>query len=137
MPTLGEIGLDGSPDHQSSWKEQLAIFEQVLGFCEKAGGRTMSLHSRRAVSEVMAALTEGEFLELWELMCDVPDFPPSWQEWQALWIRRRMEEERRGQKVVFVDVRVRDFPTFCRDKGFPLGWGALTKFTEQAAAGGR
>lgn len=54
---VGEVGLDGGPELKSHWQTQLGVFEEVLGLCEKAGGRVLSLHSRRAAKPVLDALT--------------------------------------------------------------------------------
>lgn len=54
---IGEIGLDGSPQYNiSSRTLQRQIFEEVLAEVSRAGGRVMSIHSRRAVSEVLLML---------------------------------------------------------------------------------
>ena len=53
---IGEIGLDGAPEFRSYWQEQLAVFEHVLKKCCEAGGRIMSLHSRRASGTVLDCL---------------------------------------------------------------------------------
>jgi TatD DNase family protein len=53
---VGEIGLDGAPELRSSWKDQVAVFEHILAQCETAGGRIMSIHSRRASSAVLDCL---------------------------------------------------------------------------------
>lgn len=53
---VGEIGLDGSPELKQHWHTQLAVFEQILDLCEGAGGRVMSLHSRRAAKAVLDLL---------------------------------------------------------------------------------
>jgi TatD DNase family protein len=53
---VGEIGLDGSPDHRPHWREQLKAFDTVLRATATAGGRIMTIHSRRAPDEVMDAL---------------------------------------------------------------------------------
>jgi TatD DNase family protein len=50
---IGEIGLDGAPEFRSHWQSQVVVFEHVLGKCRAAGGRIMSLHSRRASSDVL------------------------------------------------------------------------------------
>lgn len=55
-PYVGEIGLDGGPEYRSTWCEQLRVFERALAICRDAGGRVMSLHSRRASGEVLDAL---------------------------------------------------------------------------------
>ncbi len=53
---VGEIGLDGGPEYRNHWRQQLRVFERALAICRDAGGRVMSLHSRRASGEVLDAL---------------------------------------------------------------------------------
>lgn len=53
---IGEIGLDGSPQHASFRLLQKQIFESVLAEASRVGGRVMSIHSRRAASAVLSAL---------------------------------------------------------------------------------
>lgn len=53
---VGEIGLDGAPEFRHSWKDQVAIFEHILARCREAGGRVMSIHSRRAGEAVLDCL---------------------------------------------------------------------------------
>jgi TatD DNase family protein len=53
---VGEIGLDGSPTLRATWLDQVDVFEHVLAACQTAGGRIMTIHSRRAVDEVMSRL---------------------------------------------------------------------------------
>jgi TatD DNase family protein len=53
---IGEIGLDGGPEFRSHWERQEQVFDHVLNRCERAGGRTMSIHSRRATSAVLKRL---------------------------------------------------------------------------------
>jgi TatD DNase family protein len=53
---VGEIGLDGAPDSRRSWNDQVAVFEYILAQCRDAGGRVMSIHSRRASSPVLDCL---------------------------------------------------------------------------------
>ena len=50
---VGEIGLDGAPEFRKRWHSQTVVFEHVLAKCSAAGGRLMSLHSRRASSPVL------------------------------------------------------------------------------------
>jgi len=52
----GEIGLDGTPELRESWKDQVMVFEHILAECAKAGGRVLSIHSRRASAEVLNCL---------------------------------------------------------------------------------
>jgi TatD DNase family protein len=53
---VGEIGLDGTPDCKPYWDAQLAVFDHVLKSCAKAGGRILSIHSRRASTAVLDRL---------------------------------------------------------------------------------
>jgi len=53
---VGEIGLDGAPEFRIHWSAQLAVFDHVLRSCAKAGGRILSLHSRRASRAVLDRL---------------------------------------------------------------------------------
>lgn len=53
---VGEVGLDGSPQLAGSWDEQVRVFEHVLAACASAGGKTLSIHSRRAELEVLSRL---------------------------------------------------------------------------------
>lgn len=53
---VGEIGLDGSPELQKHWHDQTVVFEHILDSCRKAGGRILSIHSRRASQAVLDRL---------------------------------------------------------------------------------
>ena len=53
---VGEIGLDGAPEFRRHWVTQLAVFDHVLGACAGAGGRILSIHSRRASQAVLDRL---------------------------------------------------------------------------------
>lgn len=53
---VGEIGLDGSPENRAQWEDQLTVFDRVLRLCADAGGRVLSIHSRRATSAVLDQL---------------------------------------------------------------------------------
>lgn len=53
---VGEIGLDGSPELRETWLDQMQVFEHVLAACEAAGGRIMTIHSRRAADDVLGCL---------------------------------------------------------------------------------
>lgn len=55
-PYVGEIGLDGAPEFRKHWDDQLTVFNHILQACTLAGGRVMSIHSRRATAEVLARL---------------------------------------------------------------------------------
>jgi TatD DNase family protein len=53
---VGEVGLDGTPEYKQYWNLQLAVFEHILAKCSEAGGRIMTLHSRRASRAVLDRL---------------------------------------------------------------------------------
>jgi TatD DNase family protein len=53
---VGEIGLDGSPEFRDQWNDQVLVFEHILFSCRAAGGRIMSIHSRRAAPAVLERL---------------------------------------------------------------------------------
>jgi TatD DNase family protein len=53
---VGEIGLDGSPEFKAHWRIQSSVFDRALWATARAGGRVMSIHSRRATDEVLDAL---------------------------------------------------------------------------------
>lgn len=53
---VGEIGLDGSQESRKHWDDQIIVFEHILNQCTKAGGRIMSIHSRRATAAVLKYL---------------------------------------------------------------------------------
>jgi TatD DNase family protein len=53
---VGETGLDGGPEYRDSWNDQVAVFKTILELCEKAGGRILTIHSRRAAKQVLDTL---------------------------------------------------------------------------------
>lgn len=53
---VGEIGLDGAPEFKRHWEDQTKVFTRALDICRDAGGRVLSLHSRRAATAVLDAL---------------------------------------------------------------------------------
>jgi len=53
---VGEIGLDGAPEFAAHWSTQRAVFTQALDACTRAGGRILSIHSRRAAAAVLDLL---------------------------------------------------------------------------------
>jgi TatD DNase family protein len=55
---VGEIGLDGSPQHRKSWPLQTDVFVRALASAQRLGGRVVSIHSRQAAKEVAAYLEE-------------------------------------------------------------------------------
>lgn len=56
---VGEVGLDGSPRFRDSFQEQRRIFSAVVKKCREVGGRTLSIHSRRAVKDVLTELEQN------------------------------------------------------------------------------
>lgn len=56
---IGEIGLDGSPQHGKSWRIQKEVFIRALTKAQHLGGRVASIHSRRASKEVVKCLEEN------------------------------------------------------------------------------
>jgi len=55
---VGEIGLDGAPEFRDHWQAQVTVFTHILDSCRRAGGRIMSIHSRRASKAVLKHLSE-------------------------------------------------------------------------------
>lgn len=53
---VGEVGLDGGEELKATWADQLYVFTYVLSKCTQAGGRIISIHSRRATSPVLDRL---------------------------------------------------------------------------------
>jgi len=53
---VGEVGLDGGPECAPFWNDQVEVFDHVLSSCSKAGGRILTIHSRRAANDVLDAL---------------------------------------------------------------------------------
>lgn len=53
---VGEVGLDGALEFKSHWDAQLAVFDHILRACSNAGGRVLSIHSRRASAAVLDRL---------------------------------------------------------------------------------
>ncbi|WP_338880036.1 Qat anti-phage system TatD family nuclease QatD [Achromobacter veterisilvae] len=53
---VGEVGLDGTPKLRKSFELQQRAFQAVLTECRLQGGRIISIHSRGAAQQVIAAL---------------------------------------------------------------------------------
>lgn len=53
---VGEIGLDGGPGYGQHSEIQAKVFDTILRLSARSGGRIMSIHSRRAVDEVLDRL---------------------------------------------------------------------------------
>jgi len=54
---VGEVGLDGSPQHRGSFPKQDEILRRVFRECAVHRGRVISIHSRAAASGVLDALS--------------------------------------------------------------------------------
>ena len=50
---VGEIGLDGGPQHKRSYPKQLEVFSQALRTAQSEGGKVVTIHSRRAARDVI------------------------------------------------------------------------------------
>lgn len=50
---IGELGLDGSPQHRNSFAQQKEVLSRALSVAQSMGGRVVSLHSRRAEEETI------------------------------------------------------------------------------------
>ena len=55
---VGEVGLDGSPQHRRSYDQQIKVFARVLMAANAHSGRLLTIHSRRAASDVISLITE-------------------------------------------------------------------------------
>ena len=53
---VGEVGLDGAPEFRQHAEVQRRVFRTVLKASATAGGRIMTIHSRRAATEVLDEL---------------------------------------------------------------------------------
>ena len=56
---VGEVGLDYVTADQSLRGRQRAVFERVLVRCAELGGRVITVHSRRAASDVISTVGVG------------------------------------------------------------------------------
>lgn len=53
---VGEIGLDGSPQHKSSYEKQKEVFSRALAVCQRHKGRIATIHSRRAARDTIGLI---------------------------------------------------------------------------------
>ena len=53
---VGEVGLDFVTRDTDNRRQQSRVFEAILGRCAEAGDKVMTVHSRRAASEVIDAI---------------------------------------------------------------------------------
>jgi TatD DNase family protein len=56
VSAVGEVGIDGSSRHRTSFGLQCGIFRAVVERSKDLGGRALSIHSRQAVNEVLNEL---------------------------------------------------------------------------------
>jgi TatD DNase family protein len=54
---VGEIGLDGTPGYAEHSKIQTKVFASTLDLSARMGGRILTIHSRRAVDQVLDHLS--------------------------------------------------------------------------------
>src|ERR1039458_939920 len=57
-PFVGEVGLDGAPRYRAHWDVHLEVFRAALAASAVAGGRVISIHSRKAPRPVLDVLEE-------------------------------------------------------------------------------
>ncbi|KQW75633.1 hypothetical protein ASC89_22105 [Devosia sp. Root413D1] len=50
---VGEVGLDGSPEHMASFEVQRRVYGAILDEAQTLGGKVITTHSRRAATEVI------------------------------------------------------------------------------------
>jgi TatD DNase family protein len=71
---VGEVGLDGSRPHRATLDQQGGILTEILGMAARAGGKTISLHSRGAADLLLDVLSieprAGTFVLHW--YCGTP-----------------------------------------------------------------
>lgn len=56
---VGEVGLDAGPRFYRSFDDQKAVFTRVLRACAEAGGKILTVHSVRAVGQVLDHLDQN------------------------------------------------------------------------------
>jgi TatD DNase family protein len=57
-PFVGEVGLDGSPQHRRNFQTQTQVFSRVLSRAQSLGSRVLSIHSRRAPHQVLKSIAK-------------------------------------------------------------------------------
>lgn len=50
---IGEVGLDGGPEYANTLEIQRQVFRTILNLCAQSEGKVLTIHSRRAASEVI------------------------------------------------------------------------------------
>lgn len=53
---VGEVGLDATPRYYESFEKQKYIFRNILEECTAAGGKIISVHSKRCASVVLSMI---------------------------------------------------------------------------------
>lgn len=56
---IGEIGMDGPSRFKESYALQKKVFVEILTLCRKANKKILTIHSRNAVSDIIAMLNEN------------------------------------------------------------------------------
>lgn len=65
---IGEIGIDGSSGNRESIEIQEQIFSSIVSWCNDAGGKILTIHSRRAEKKIINILGDdfnGEVILHW------------------------------------------------------------------------
>ena len=57
-PFVGEVGLDGGPEHRKTFPLQRHAFRSILSVANRLGGRVLSIHSRGAADAVLTAIED-------------------------------------------------------------------------------
>ena len=55
---VGEVGLDGSPQHRTSYEKQKVVFTRALVASQRHRGRVVTIHSRGAVRDTISLIEE-------------------------------------------------------------------------------
>ena len=55
---VGEVGLDGSPQHRGSYEQQREVFARALAASQRHRGRVVTIHSRRAAEDTISLIEE-------------------------------------------------------------------------------
>jgi len=58
---IGEVGLDGSQEFLNTMAIQQRVFKKILELCANVGSKILTVHSRRAVSEVLELTQDIKF----------------------------------------------------------------------------
>ena len=61
LPTIryvGEIGLDGSKQHQGTFQKQVEVFNEIVKCIAEQGNKIVTVHSRNAAQQTIEALSK-------------------------------------------------------------------------------